>query len=125
MAGKKKPSHKSGHRSGSDKDAMAQFELSLMRAADEQADMGLSSFAQQLGFVVYLNEEEEFLAEIKDTATQIQREFTDTPAGALIFSTEAEAVKAGEVMKHKHSVSICVLFDDDDELVIAEEVQLS
>lgn len=116
---------KRGHRSNNDKDAMAQFELSLMRAADEQADTGLSPFAQQLGYVVYLNHEDEFLAEIKDTATQIQRAFTNSPADALVFTTESEAVKAAEPMKRKHSVSVCVLFDDDDDFVLAEEVQLS
>lgn len=78
-------------------------------------ELGLPNDAEFCGYLIHVEDRDEFLGMIKETSLTIQRGFVGTPESAHRFKTYEEANKLSRSEKHEVVVG---LFDIGKQFVI-------
>ncbi len=82
-----------------------------------QNNLGLSSEAKVLGYVIHLPDNDEFVAKLVDTSTTFSVVYAKTPELALKYENVNHAIKDAEKIT-KHKLLVCVLLEDADKYCI-------
>ncbi len=81
-------------------------------------EIGLPETTKYLGYVVHLPEEDEFLMDIKETASKVLRRFAKLPEMAKRYQSLTKA--KSDAKKCKQETLICYLFETQQRFYVAE-----
>ena len=92
---------------------LEQLGVNEVNIAKLLADQGLPDDCEMLGYIIYLEERDEFLAAFEDDELATRASYAKTPEHALRIHDMNEVLRISQWVGKKHDVTVSLLFDCD------------